>query len=65
MLLVWDGRIYKKMTWKILLRLTLLRVYKSNLIIRFQKKVAGGLFDAYGIVLKEKKNDEDLFWSNF
>ena len=32
---------------------------------KISKKVAGGWFDTYSIVLKEKKNEEDLFWSNF
>ena len=52
MLLTLDGRLYKKKTMKILIRLASLRAYENKLIIIFSKKVTGVLFNYYSIYLK-------------
>ena len=60
MLLTLDYQMCLKETRKTLLKITWFRDYKSK-IMRFfssKKKVAVGLFEDYGIILKEKKKRE-------
>ena len=55
MLLTLDDHMYKNNTRKTLLRLTSLRAYRSKLMMKFSKKVAGGFYDYFCIVTIEKK----------
>ena len=55
MLLILDDRISNE-DEDLLLRMTWLRVYKRKWWRIFSKRVNGGIFDYYGIVLKEKKD---------